>query len=212
MIATTNLSDALDMAGLGGQVHPLRALVPGARCVGPAFTVRFEDADEPGAAPAANYLEDAPAGAVVVIDNRGRTDCTVWGGLLSAFARHRRIAGTVIWGACRDLTEIRALDYPMFALRSYMRTGKGRVRCAAVGGVVRLGDVEVAAGDWIVADDDGVVCVAAERWSAIAARAEEIAAAEDRILADIQAGISLEEARRRHHYDRFKPRGSQDQP
>ena len=58
---------AQGVLGRARQVHPLRALVPGARCVGPAFTVRFEDADEPGAAPAANYLEDAPAGAVVVI-------------------------------------------------------------------------------------------------------------------------------------------------
>ncbi|ACY13668.1 RraA family protein [Haliangium ochraceum] len=209
-ISTTSLSDALDMAGLGGQVHPLRALVPGARCAGPAFTVRFEDAERPGAAPAANYLEDTPPGSVVVIDNSGRTDCTVWGGLLTAFATHRRVAGTVIWGACRDLAEIRALAYPMFALRPYMRTGKGRVRCAEVGGVVRLGEVEVAAGDWIVADDDGVVRVAAERWSTIAAQSRKIEAAEERILADVHAGIPLAEARRRHRYDHFKIGNSHD--
>lgn len=208
--STSAVSDALDMAGLSGQVSELVALVPGARCVGPAFTVRFEDAAIPGAAPAANYIETVPPGAVVVLDNRGRTDCTVWGGLLSAFARQREVMGTVIWGVCRDLAETRALGHPMFARGTWMRTGKGRVRLAEVGGEVCIGQVEIAAGDFIVADDDGVVCVPADHWSQIEAQARIIEVAETRILEDIRSGHDLSAARRRHHYDRFRTRGSND--
>ncbi|MFO7564392.1 MAG: RraA family protein [Enhygromyxa sp.] len=208
MISSANVSDALDVAGITGQAFALRAMVPGTRCAGPAFTVEFADTDDPRSAPAANYLEDVPAGAVVVIDNLGRRDCTVWGGLLTAFALRREIAGTVIWGACRDLAEIREFGYPMFASHATMRTGKGRVRCVAVGGVVRLGEVEVAAGDWIVADDDGVVRVPARDQVTIARRAREIAELEARILEDVQSGVSLEEARRRHRYDQFRIGGA----
>ncbi|MCB9762805.1 MAG: RraA family protein [Alphaproteobacteria bacterium] len=204
MIPTANISDALDLLGINGQVQAVRALVPGARCAGPAYTVRFAPVDVPADAPAANYLEAVPEGAVVVIDNAGRLDCTVWGGLMAAFATQRRVAGTVIWGVCRDLVEIRALGYPMFARRPYMRTGKGRVRCVGVGEVAQLGDVAVAPGDWIVADDDGVVCVPAAHQGAVLSRAQAVAEVEERILADVRAGVDLATARQRHRYDQLR--------
>jgi regulator of RNase E activity RraA len=50
----------------------------------------------------------------VVIDNGGRTDCTVWGDILTQYAGQRKVAGTVIGGVCRDVNRALADEYPLF--------------------------------------------------------------------------------------------------
>ena len=112
---------------------------------------------------------DTPEGAVVVLDNGGRVDCTVWGGILSQLAAHRGIAGTVIHGVCRDTAEAEEVAYPLYACGRFMRTGKDRVQVEAVGETVSLADVRVAAGDFIVGDEDGIVVVPKATARALAA-------------------------------------------
>jgi regulator of RNase E activity RraA len=206
-LSTSAVSDALDMLGLDGQLSGISAVVPGARCAGPAFTVTFAPAREAGEGAAADYLEDVPPGSVVVLDNAGRTDCTVWGDLLTAFARLRGVAGTVVWGAARDTADCARLGYPLFAAGRWMRTGKGRVRLAAVGAPVRIGDVRVAAGDLVVADDDGAVRVPAEHWPRVRELAEQVERSEAAIKQALDAGTSLAEARKAHRYHHLGPAG-----
>ena len=129
-LPTAAVSDALDALGLPGALHGIGPLTDTARAVGPAFTVRFEPiTDEPGTV--GDFLDDVPAGAVVVIDNAGRTDCTVWGGIMTTLATAKGVAGAVVHGVCRDVATAFALGYPMFSAGRFMRTGKDRVRCVA---------------------------------------------------------------------------------
>ncbi|ATW52282.1 aminotransferase class I/II-fold pyridoxal phosphate-dependent enzyme [Streptomyces peucetius] len=81
-LSTASVSDALDSLGLPGSLHGIGALRQGQRVVGPVFTVTYESVDETGGT-VGDFLDDVPAGAVVLIDNAGRTDCTVWGGIMS---------------------------------------------------------------------------------------------------------------------------------
>lgn len=208
LMTTSAVSDALDMLGVAGQLSGVRAMVPGARCLGPAYTVTFEPVTDPGDGAAADYLEDVPAGAVVVLDNAGRTDCTVWGDLLTAFAGLRGVAGTVVWGAARDRAECVRTGYPLFAAAGWMRTGKGRVRRAAVGVPVDVGGVRIEPGDVVVADDDGAVCVPAALWPRVRELAEEVERREAAIKDALVAGIPLAEARRRNRYSDLGPTGA----
>jgi 4-hydroxy-4-methyl-2-oxoglutarate aldolase len=101
-LPTAAVSDALDALGLPGALLGIGPLTNAARAVGPAYTVRYEPIiDEPGTV--GDFLDDVPAGAVIVIDNAGRTDCTVWGGIMTAVASANGVAGTVVHGACRDV-------------------------------------------------------------------------------------------------------------
>lgn len=197
--STATLSDALDRLGLSGSAHGISPLTNGPRMAGPAFTVRYVPAGAP-AGTVGDYVDDVPRGAVVVLDNGGRTDCTVWGDILTAVASERGIAGTAIHGVCRDTH--RALDtgYPVFSRGRFMRTGKDRVEVAEVGGLVTLGDVRVRPHDVVVGDDDGVVVVPAEHAEAVLAVAAEIGAREEAILRDAIGGGSLRAARARHGY------------
>ena len=101
-VSTASISDALDSLGMPGSLHGIGSLRPGQRTAGPAFTVSYEPVDEHGGT-VGDFLDDVPPGSVIVIDNAGRTDCNVWGGIMSQAAHARGVAGTVINGTCRDV-------------------------------------------------------------------------------------------------------------
>lgn len=198
-VSTATVSDALDVLGIEGCVPGLRSM-SGRRAAGPAFTVLFEPVPDGAPAPAADYVDDVPAGAVVVLANGGRTDCTVWGGLLSAVAAQRGIAATVVDGACRDVDDTVEAGHQVWAVAAYMRSGKNRARMAAVQQPVVVGGVPVAPGDVVVADGNGVVVVPAARAADVAAAVERVAAVERAVLAAVQEGAGLADARARHGY------------
>ena len=95
--STAAVSDALDRLGRPGSLLGIAPLFDGARLCGPAFTVRYVTAGSPPGT-VGDYLDDVPPGGVVVLDNGGRVDCTVWGDILTAMANQRGVAGTVIDG------------------------------------------------------------------------------------------------------------------
>ena len=86
--STATVSDALDRLGRPGSLLGIAPLFDGARLCGPAFTVRYMTAGSPPGT-VGDYLDDVPPGAVVVLDNGGRVDCTVWGDILTAMAADR---------------------------------------------------------------------------------------------------------------------------
>src|SRR5688572_16877844 len=101
-LGTATVSDALDSLNLPGSAAGLLPLAPGQRMVGPAFTVRYVPVGcKRGTV--GDYLDDTEPGQVVVLDNGGRLDCTVWGEILTTLAHEKGIAGTAINGVCRDV-------------------------------------------------------------------------------------------------------------
>jgi regulator of RNase E activity RraA len=166
---------------------------------GRAFTVRYVPAGaERGTV--GDYIDDVEPGSVVVLDNAGRLYCTVWGDILTALAHRKGIAGTAIFGVCRDTKRARELGYPIYSSGRFMRTGKDRVEVADVGTPVSLGDVQVRPGDLVLGDDDGVVVVPRGHEERVLEAARSIAGSEDRILDEALGGSTLREARRKHAY------------
>ena len=157
-LPTAAISDALDKLGLAGALHGIAALAQGTRACGPAYTARYEPVDANGGT-VGDFLDEVPPGAVIVIDNDGRTECTVWGGIMTRTASARGIAGTVINGVCRDVSEAFATGYPMFSAGRFMRTGKDRVRLAATQIPLQLYGIDIRPNDIVCCDDDGVLVV-----------------------------------------------------
>src|SRR5438132_12984517 len=174
---TTALSDALDRLGIPGQCLGIKPLDPRFRLAGRAFTILYGPAGVPPGT-VGDYIDDVPEGSVIVIDNGGRENATVWGDILTMVAHRRNLAGTVIDGACRDTNLSREIVYPIFSRSYSTRTGKDRVQVEAMNAEVNIGDARIVPGDILRGDGDGVIAIPQQHEHEVLTVAEEIDAAE----------------------------------
>ncbi|MBK1822289.1 RraA family protein [Burkholderia orbicola] len=192
---TPGVSDAMDKLGLHGQALGIMPLADYAQpVVGPAYTVKYVPTSVP-AGTVGDFIDDVAEGDVIVIDNDGRTDCTVWGDIMTQYAGIRGIAGTVIDGVCRDVTKALGDGYPLFTAGRFMRTGKDRVQVESINTTVSIGTVRVASRDIVVADANGVVIVPRTRAREVAETARQIETVEIAIRERIAQGATIREAR-----------------
>lgn len=200
---TPAISDALDKLGINGQCHGIVPVNRAFQMTGRAWTLQYGPAGKP-ADTVGDYIDEIEPGTVVVLDNRGRTDMTVWGDILTEVAHRRRVAGTLINGVNRDSAKCVELNYPVFSRGVYMRTGKDRTQVEATGVPVEVGGVRVAPGDIVRGDCDGVVIIPRAHEEAVLSIAEQIQETEHRILAAVRAGKTLAEARAEHGYHQLQ--------
>jgi 4-hydroxy-4-methyl-2-oxoglutarate aldolase len=191
---TSTISDALDRLGIAGQCLDIKPRDPRFRVTGRAFTLLYGPVGKP-AGTVGDYIDDVPPGSVIVIDNGGRENATVWGDILTEIAHRRGIAGTVIDGACRDIALSLSLGYPVYSRSYSMRTGKDRVQLNATNVVVTIGETRVAPGDILRGDADGVVAIPRDHELEVLAASEEIDRAEAAIRQSVRAGMRLTDAR-----------------
>lgn len=202
---TATISDALDKLGIAGQCYRIKPRDVGFRMTGRAWTLLYGPAGKP-CGTVGDYIDDVPPGSVVVLDNGGRDNATVWGDILTEIAHRRDIAGTLIDGVCRDTALCRQLGYPIFSKDHWMRTGKDRVQVEATGVPVNIGDARVAPGDIVRGDADGVVVIPKEHEAAVLDTAEAIEVAEEAIRNAVRGGMRLDEARKQFKYHQLQTR------
>ncbi|MFD2470126.1 MULTISPECIES: RraA family protein [Amycolatopsis] len=199
VLGTATVSDALDKLKRPGSLLGLAPLADGQRMIGRAFTVRYVSAQVP-AGTVGDFIDQVEPGQVIVLDNDGRVDCTVWGDILTAVAHQRGISGTVIEGVCRDTHRALSIGYPIYSRGRFMRTGKDRVEVAEERGPVTIGGVTVRHGDILLGDSDGVVAIPADCEDDVLEVAEMIQAREEAILAAALGGATIAEARAKYGY------------
>lgn len=151
-----------------------------------------------------DFIDDVKEGEVVVIDNNGRTDCTVWGDIMSIYAKERNIEATVIDGVCRDVPTILDIGYPIYSKGYYMRTGKDRVEVKAVNEDVDISGIRVKNGDIILGDASGVIVIPIERCEEVLEIAKNIHEKESLIEKAIKSGSSLKDARKKYGYHKLQ--------
>lgn len=207
---TTCVSDAMDKLGIECGAYGIKPLRFGEKICGRAFTVHYRPCGaESGTV--GDFLDDVEPGQVIVIDNAGRGDCTVWGDIMAKTAKARGISGTVIDGVCRDVPAILNCEYPVFSKGYYMRTGKDRVYVDAVNKPIMLSNIPVNQGDIILGDDSGVIVIPSALAEKVLPIAEDIDQKERTILELVDKGHSLKEARKLtgyHHLQTKEGRSS----
>tara|TARA_Y100001947_G_C10346123_1_gene307887 strand:- start:1745 stop:3568 length:1824 start_codon:yes stop_codon:yes gene_type:complete len=197
------VADALDSLNIESVLLGIQPLLPGMKMVGPVFTVQYKPYHQKPEhfQNAGDYIDNVPKGAVILIDNDGRDDCSTWGDILTQVAIQQAIAGTVIHGACRDAHKIRQLNYPLFSKATITRSGKNRVYKAYEQIELRIGAVLIKPDDVIFADDNGVLVIPREHLPTVLQRAANIRQTEKRIIKAVQSGMGLAAARQLHRYD-----------
>ena len=183
-LTTAQVSDALFRLGTkqGTMDAGIKPVVPDVKAVGPAFTVKTY----PGATYGSELaLEHAQPGDVVVIDGEGFGRSILWGGIYSARAAKKGLAGTVIDGAVRDIDDVRELGYPLFARYVCPRAGAFEQQAEMQIPITCAGAV-VNPGDLVIGDTMGVVAVPKGRIEEVLVKAEEIREKEERIMAELR--------------------------
>jgi 4-hydroxy-4-methyl-2-oxoglutarate aldolase len=182
-IDTTTLSDVgKQLRVMDAGLRPLRLSL---KLVGRAVTVAAGD----DLMPVLDGLARAGSGDVLVVDGGGSARALA-GELFGSEALRRGLAGIVIDGACRDTNQLRQLPLPFYA-RGLSPRAAGAKAVPGERGGVRCGGVEVAPGDVLVGDDDGIVVGSPEELAAVLDAAEALQATEASMLAAIQGGESL---------------------
>ena len=202
-IYTAALADILDARGYRDQTLPpsIRPLERGVQLAGQAYTVkgkRAETSDYDVALKSVlTMLGDVPAGHVAVY--ACEHDVSAHLGELSVTSlKARGVAGCVLDGGCRDVRFILEEGFPVFSRFVTPEDSTWRWSLEATQVPVTIGRVGIEPGDWVVADDDGVVVVPQAIAEAVLTEAEEKAATESLIRAAVRNGMPPLEA-----YERF---------
>jgi 4-hydroxy-4-methyl-2-oxoglutarate aldolase len=166
MLGTSTVYEA---AGKVGDMGPaIRQIVPGTRFAGLAVTVRVWPGDTLGVLRA---IDTAVGGAVIVVDAGGTDRAAVWGGTSSLACLARGVRASVTNGSVRDVDEIIALKFPVYAAGVSPR-GTLKNHPGWRGIPVSVGDCVVNDGDIVIGDSDGVLIVPMKDAAEILVKAE----------------------------------------
>jgi len=184
-VSTANLSDAMHRKGWIPDVRPFGEVK---KFYGSAITVRTFPGDW---AKPVEAVDLAKQGDVIVIDARGLPPA-VWGELATHSAVVKKLSGVVIYGAIRDVSEIKELKFPAYATLCCPQAGEPK-GMGEINVPLQIKQVQIMPGDWIVGDEDGVVCVPSNKAVEITNRAMDVLEKENRLRAEIKQGGTLSE-------------------
>ena len=131
---------------------------------------------------------EARPGDVLVAATGFFAGAAVTGDLLLGVALNRGAAGFVTDGMVRDLSDLEALNLPVYAM-GVTPNSPGKRGPGTVGLPIVCGGRAVASGDVVIGDRDGVVVVPRARLSATLARLAEVKAAEAAMLERVRGGL-----------------------
>jgi regulator of RNase E activity RraA len=161
-LASCDVADALDVLGRGEQTAlGIRALWDDCpRLAGRALTLKLgPDYQGSTVIGTLEAIESAGPGDVLVIDNRGLLDRNSFGSVSAFCAARAGIAGAVIDGVTRDLDDLKAQAFPVYARGVTTTSVRGRTGYAGHGVAIECSGVAVTGDDFILADGSGVIVI-----------------------------------------------------
>ncbi len=185
------LSDALDRLKLAGVVTGLAQHSGEKRIAGRVITVKLGVGQSQAGPPrhlCTTAIELGGNDDVIVIEQRSGVEAGSWGGLLSVGAKVRGIAGVVVDGPVRDIDQSREIGFPVFARALTSYTARARIVELGTNVPVTIGEVSVAAGDYVLADRSAAIFIASADIERVLAAAEEIGQREEAMARAIIAG------------------------
>ena len=178
----------------------LRPLMPERKMAGPAFTVRGKagEFDHHETLLAwTGLLSQCPEGHVWV--NQPNDDVVAHMGELSAETlQDKGVRGCVLDGMARDTDFLLDIGFQCWFSGYTPRDIVGTWLPEAVGEEIRIGPVDIAPGDWMMGDRDGLVRIPAAMVEEVVDRAEKAATEENAIRTAIRGGMDPRQAYIQH--------------
>jgi 4-hydroxy-4-methyl-2-oxoglutarate aldolase len=132
-------------------------------------------------------LDTIEPGDVVVLTRPERDEIAFWGEVMAVQAKAIGVAALLVDGAVRDVDEMAALGFPVWA-RSISPAGPTNEVPGEIDIPVTVGGVKITPGDLLVLDGDGVVAVPQSRCDDVLAAAEQRHSWEQSLLPRLSAG------------------------
>ncbi|PFG30028.1 methyltransferase [Paramicrobacterium agarici] len=182
-VAVSQIGDVMDRLGLvDSSIAPTWK---GARFAGRAVTVLTAAGDNKVIH---DVIPTLQPGDVLVINGQSATSRALVGELVAERGQRRGCVAYVIDGAIRDVDEIGALEFPVYA-RAVTPAGPYRNGPGKIGVPVAIGGVVVSPGDWLVGDSDGIAVIPSADLETVLADAEKKREKEAQQQLDIRAGL-----------------------
>lgn len=171
-LSSSSVSEAVEQlvghrAHMTNEIH----LLAGERFTGPAVTMRLvRDEKASGIAAglvAIKLIEASPAGSVIVAALDDDKSFAVFGSTFAMLAKTRGMAGFVVDGCVRDLSDLKHIAFPTYARGTAPGSAGGHYRIEGTNVPVECGGIEVRPGDYVVADEDGIAVSPKEHYAEV---------------------------------------------
>ena len=173
---------------IGALPWAIKPVASSFRLCGPAVTVHAPGGDNLWLHRA---LDAAESGDILVVHVSGSYGHGYWGEIMSTAAQARGLGGLVIDGCVRDGVLLEQIGFPVFARGLCIRgTGKDFAARGWINSPLLFDDVVVAAGDLVVGDGDGVMCIPREQVPAVLDAARKRTQFETEVLERLRNGES----------------------
>lgn len=170
------------------------------RIAGPAYTLRFlpgrEDLNGPEILKRTDLaqrraIEECPPDHILVVDALGRNDGAAIGDILATRLQVRGVAGLVSDANVRDADGVLASGLPVWCPGAAAPASIANLSDGELNVPIGCGGVAVIPGDWIIADNDGVVVVPKNFAEEIARDGLEQETHEEFILTQVKNGAPI---------------------
>lgn len=197
------VSDALDALGYPRQSPrvPLRPLTGIPRLVGRARTTLWVEMAHVDPRPYELELlsvDSCQPDDVLIAAAGGSTRSGIWGELLSTAAKNRGCVGAIVDGAIRDVSKMTEMRFPVFARGTCVYDSLHRQRVVDRDIAVEIDGVTFRPGDFVIADEDGIVVAPKEIEQEALRNAWLKVTAENQVRDDIRAGMLAVDVFRKH--------------
>jgi len=145
-------------------------------------------------------LDEMYEDAFILWDTSRDAEATLWGGVMTATAKEKKLKAACIDGGIRDTHQILSADFPVFYEYRISNGSLGRCLITHYQIPIKIGNVTIKPGDVVLGDVDGVLVVPRDIAYDVLIRAEEIKENEKKIFSWVHEGQTIDEITKKGGY------------
>ena len=198
-VYTGALHDVMRAMGLTNFVLPpeILPLANGDKLAGPIYTVDGKSGTDFDAHETllewTGLLSKAPSGHVVICQPNTH-EVALMGELSAETLKFKGIRGYIVDGGSRDVEFLLNMEFSTWCSFKTPKDIVGRWLPVSFNETIRIGDVDISGGDWVLADLDGIVILPKDKAEEIVAETEHVIGTENKIRSAIFEGMDPQDA------------------